>query len=82
MKIEPNGETIEAAHIGFDVIAKAATRRIEGKAANCSLVLVSEDGADEGAYFPAQCVKIHGLAGVKKLRELCDQALQDIPKPD
>ena len=37
----------------------------------------SEDGADEGAYFPAQCIKVNGADSIRSLRDFCTELLNE-----
>ena len=43
---------------------------------NCSMRIISESGIDDGVYYPAQDVYMHGVDQVKALRDLCDETLK------
>jgi hypothetical protein len=72
-----------ATHIGYDVVVvgrPASPIVSDGKPTSFKnipgLTLMSQDGADEGAYFPAQCIAINGEDSVRQLRDFCDAILE------
>jgi hypothetical protein len=78
-----------ATHIGYDVVAFGMPHipvsvaidgtPIGGYKQNPSLEILSKDGQDEGAYFPAQSIHINGADAIRQLRDFCDEILNDKP---
>jgi hypothetical protein len=75
-----------ATHIGHDVVAVAlpaiAVSRdtsgnpFGGLRHSPRITLLSADGCDEGAYFPAQSIMINGVESIKQLRDFCNAVLE------
>lgn len=42
---------------------------------NPQLELLTAGGVDDGAYYPAQSINVYGEAGIKALRDFCDELL-------
>lgn len=73
-----------AAHIGHDVVAfgmPAVTIENSNITRVPSFTIMSADGCDEGAYFPAQSIQIYGEDAVRQLRDFCDEILEPKEKP-
>lgn len=83
-KIMKNKQTNQiATHIGHDVVAfgqPASLISEEVKLKHTARIkIMSADGCDDGAYFPAQCVDVYGEDSIKQLRDFCNEILE--PKP-
>jgi hypothetical protein len=76
-----------ATHIGYDVVAfgqpwedaETVSGEKIGYKRNPSLEILSKDGQDEGAYFPAQSIHINGADAIRQLRDFCDEILNEKP---
>lgn len=57
------------------VINSSVTARGEVRHST-TLTLMTESGAVDGAFYPAQNVQVYGVDGITKLRNLCDELIK------